>query len=82
MRRLALRHCGAVTDAAVRAVAVRCKQMQVCRGCVPGVGQRVNVLQAEAYMTDRASLIELQCGVVVFWVWVGGWGWGWGGGQR
>ncbi|KAL4431369.1 hypothetical protein ABPG75_006625 [Micractinium tetrahymenae] len=28
LRRLVLRHCGAVTDAAVRAVAVRCKQME------------------------------------------------------
>ncbi|KAL4422190.1 hypothetical protein ABPG77_006431 [Micractinium sp. CCAP 211/92] len=28
LRRLALRHCAAVTDAAVRAVAARCKQMQ------------------------------------------------------
>ena len=32
LRRLALRHCGAVTDAGVRAVATRCKQLQVQGG--------------------------------------------------
>lgn len=34
LRRLALRHCGGVTDVGVRAMATRCKQLQVqgCRG--------------------------------------------------
>lgn len=47
LRRLVLRHCGAVTDAAVRAVAVRCKQLQARGGswaahayCVAGEGPR------------------------------------------
>ncbi len=58
LRRLALRHCAAVTDAAVRAVAARCKQMQVCSSAL-GCSCSCGASSATGPRRSHADLDEL-----------------------